>query len=232
MKVFHNALGLVVLLAIEPALAQSTTEQVVYRKPLSATLSLLVVKGPIVKATALQDVLTPEVVRRTAGYTTVDVLLQPSDQPPLRVWGQRFPLYEPTDYDEFAILDSLLSNDQLILVISRPGSSISIVTISVGLQSPDRSFTFPGVDWSLLAAAIPAEPGRLGAKLSFNEKTKRLQVEVTDTLQETRQHTLFEQNGEIWQFTRVKRWEEKIPASNPSGALLDVKMEPGRPRRL
>jgi len=35
-------------------------------------------------------------------------------------------------------------------------------------------------------------------------------VKVTDFLQDTKQHTVFEQKDDQWEFVRVRQWQEKI----------------------
>jgi hypothetical protein len=197
-----------------PLRAQPEGEKVIFRKPLSDGRELVMVLEPIVPASALKDLIPPRVLVRMLGYTSLNLMLHSPSNPPLRLWSVRYAIYRQSECDEIQVLDLLVKPDMIVVALAGPGSSIGLVKIGFG--TGEGFVDLPAADWSLLAAAIPATPGRLSAKIAFDENAKRVTVEVTDFLQDTKQHTSFTQANREWRFVRVKQWEEKVPATQPT----------------
>lgn len=194
--------------------AQPLGEKVLFRKALSDGRELVVIQEPMLPTPAMKDLMSADKLRQLSGFFSLAVEVR-STETPLRLWSQLKGMERDSQYNEFQVLDLLVLPNRLIMTLSGSGSSISVIEI-FRLSGPSRFTSLQGHDWSLIAVAGPFRPGRLGAKLSYNEEQKRIDVEVTDFLDQTKQHTLFEQKGDEWEFVRVKRWEEKIPATQPA----------------
>lgn len=200
-----------------PLRAQPDAEKVLYRKPLSDGRELVVVQEPVVPASALKDLIASPAFDKMLGYTCLDVMLRSPSNPPLRLWCRRYPLYPGREREEFQVLDLGVKRDLIVLAMAGPGSDIFLARIGfAGWSAPDAIAGLPGADWSLLGAAIPTKPGRLSAKIAFDESETQVSVEVTDFLQDTKQHTSFSQTKGEWKFVRVKQWQEKVPATQPA----------------
>jgi hypothetical protein len=191
----------------------------IFRRALQGDTQLVVIQEPMVSADAIKEFLPPGLINRPVhppiGYFTMSIELRSGSSPPLAIWSQVGGVYYAGQLDEYQVLDVLkLPAGRIALAMVGPGSSIVILDVSV--TEAARQTSLASVDWSLLAAATPNKPGRLSAKFTYNPTVKRISVEVTDFLQDTKQHTLFEQKDEQWDFVRVKQWQEKVPATNPA----------------
>ncbi len=202
--------------------AQASDERVLYKMALSEDQEMLVVQGPLVPASALKSLLSPQLLIRPLNSPTscfsLSVELRGPRNQTLRLWSRLCWTYRDGEHGEYHVLDllSLPGRNQLVMTMSGPGSAIVISEIDL-YRNATRSTTIPGAQWSLLAAAVPVTPGRLSAKLTHDEKDLRIRVEVTDDLEQTKQHTLFEQRGDEWVFVRAKQWQEKASATSQAG---------------
>jgi hypothetical protein len=196
--------------------AQPAAEKVLHRKPLSDGRELVVVLEPMVPASALKGLFTSPATDKLLGLTTLNLVLHSPSNPPLRLWCRKCPLYFEREDEQFQVLDLVVKPDLIVMAMVGPGSQIFVVKVGLFQRGPDAIETLRGADWSLLAAAIPTRPGRLSAKISFDETGKQVGVEVTDFLQDTKQRTVFAQKAGEWQFVRVKQWQEKVPATQPA----------------
>lgn len=198
------------MVMLNSAVAEPASEKVLYREPLSGDRELVVIQGPMVPTSELAGLLSADVADRTLGYFNIDVELRPKSMPPLRLLSHRYSVNYDSEYEEYSVLDLLILPNRLVMVMGRSLSSIAILEVVLD-GSPSRVSGLQGADWSLLAAAIPTPPGRLSAKLTYNENKERIEVQVTDFLQDTKQHTQFVQKGNEWEFEPVKQWQEKVP---------------------
>jgi hypothetical protein len=196
--------------------AHPPREKVLYRKTLAEGRELVVVQESLVLVTRFKGLLSEHLRGQTAAFCSISVELRSGGQPPLRLWSQLCRLERETEYNEFEVLDLLLLPDRVVVALAGQGSSIDIVEIAFG--GPNRLNYLRGADWSSIPVSLPTRPGRLRTKLEYNEKEKRIEFQVTDSLEELKQHTLFYQKGNEWEFVPVKRWEEKVPATNPAPA--------------
>ncbi len=204
--------ALMVLLLVDPPNdPDSVSGTVIHRAVIEGDRELLVVKGRAVPSSRLHGLVSQDVTDPTSGFFNLSVVLRSTSTDSLILWSDSSPLHLDSDYEEVGVLDLLVLSNRLVVTFSGPFSSIGV--IEIGLYGPDRFTSLRGIDWSLLGAALPVSPpGRLHAKLSYNEEEKRVQVEVTDSLQGTEQHTLFEQKGGQWEFVRVNQWQQPVPS--------------------
>jgi len=216
---FCLCLGLCAVFNAAQATTQPSTEIVMYQQELGEGRKLVVTKEPVVLASALKDLLPPSIVDRAnsapTGFFSINVELRFASGQSLRLWSDHRAIHRerPTEYGEYQVLDVVVMPNRILLAMATVGSQIYLHEISV--YGRTQSYGLPGLDWNLLAAAIPAPPGRLSAKWSYDERQKLVQIEVVDFLQETKQHTFFEQKGDAWEFVRVKQWQETVPATQP-----------------
>ena len=170
----------------------------------------------MIPVTAFMDLLSPDTVKRPVnpmiGLSTLDAEIRFASGPALRLWSHKMPIYFDGDYDQYAILDLVVLPDRVIFVQVSPGSLIGIW--EVAFEGPPRGAGLGG--WSLLGAAVPAKPGRLGAKIAYDDQSKAIKVEVTDTIEGTCCHTSFAQKPGQWDFENVKRWEEQQVSPKPA----------------
>jgi hypothetical protein len=190
--------------------ADGSSERVLHRKTIPGDRELVVTQGPLVAATALAGIYAPPHGHQFSGMFSLAVELHSPPAPPLCLWSQLRVCEREAEYDEYEVLDLLVLPERLVLATGEAGSSIRLTEIRIASSTRGASLT--GLPpWSLLGASIPNRPGRLGATLRFNDKQSRIEVEVTDHLQHTKQHTSFEQKPDAWEFVSVKQWQEDVP---------------------
>lgn len=187
---------------------------VLRRLALTDGSELVMTKGAFVPVAALGNLLPPKWAEPTTrervplGYTSRSVEVRVADGGVFALWSGRYPLYLETDYDELQVLDAMLVSDRLVVAWSMPRSRIEIHVYS--LSREDHIYRFEDSYWRMLGAALPARPGQLGAKLTYDPRNRRVQVHVTETLQGVRQHTFFEQKDDSNELVTVKRWQEDV----------------------
>jgi hypothetical protein len=203
---------------------QPSTEKVLYRKQLGEERELVVVRGPVTPSSAVKDLILPSIVNRERhapiGFFTIDLEIRSALNPPLRLWSQRGIAHaeRPAESEDYQVLDLAVLPNRVLLVITT-GTTISLHDIAI--YGGTRTEMLPNIGWSQLAAKIPAEPGRLSAKVSYDEVEKKVEVEVMDYLQDNKLHSVWRQKGsDEWTFEVVKRWEEKVPTTRPAGNEL------------
>jgi hypothetical protein len=206
-----------------PALTPPPAERIKYRKPLPGGRELVVVQQPVLQASVMNGLLSKAIHRRTSGLYCVDLELRSPANPPLRVWSRQYVVERPWDDDAFHVLDMLVLSDRVVLVEATIDIGIQEIWLTaneMGLSpynGPSRAGSL--LRWSMISAAIPAAPGRLSAKLAHNALLDRVEVQVTDFLENTKQHTSFVQKPGAWEFALVKQWRENVPpTTKPSSA--------------
>lgn len=185
-----------------------TKEKVIYQKTLTGGGKLAVALDPKVEPALASDLLSAKRISRTAYLFAIRLELRPPSGPSWLLWAGSGQARNRSEYDEYAVLDMVVLPERIIWTLAAPGGSISVSDLD--LVYGNRGASLPAVDWSLLAAAIPNTPGRLSAKLNCSD-AKRVEVEVTDHVQNMTRHSLFRQKPDKWEFERVKQWEETIP---------------------
>ena|SRR5581483_366942 len=211
-------ISLILILAAMGLDVRAQGEQTLYRKSMSDGREVVVMKSATMPVAALGDLLSPDPVNRRShlaavGFLSLSIEVHVPTKAPLVMWSLMFPLYSATADTEFGVLDLLVLPGRVVAAIASPDATIDVYDIPFGRVAQGAGL--PAYEWSLLGAAIPAAPGRLGTKLNYNEGDKCIEAEVTDYLQNTKQHTLFRQKTDKWEFVQVKRWQETLPATRP-----------------
>ena len=190
---------LLAVCATSPSRDDPSKVNVLRRVSLQGDREVVVQKGPVAGASALQDLLPKRLLSPAVqGFFELSVVVRSKSSPSLTLWSHCYPVYLDTDYDEFAVLDLLLLPNRVVIVFSTSLSSISVC--DVGVCGLTRYAGLSGIDWSLLGAAIPAPPGRLAAKLDYDEATAKISVVVTDRVGDHEKITRFVQKDERWEF--------------------------------
>jgi hypothetical protein len=190
-----------------------TQSSILHSIPLSQNAKLVVMREPLVKANSVKDLLPVKKVTSALGYFNISAEVRPTEGPALRLWSQKCAVNHEGGYDEFRVLDLLVIPGHVVMVLTSEGGDIH--PIDIALQGSSRGTSLRGADWSLVAAAPAGLPDRLGAKLRYDEQEQRIEIEVTDFLDGIKQHTLFHQKQTLWDFERIKGWQEEIPATRP-----------------
>lgn len=215
----HISICLICCLTImaSNALADPTTQPArkeIFSKAIQNGVKFVVAQEPMTPVAAIKDYLPSGLSDRPThppiGYFTLSAELHPDSSPPLRIWSDVITVYYDGALSEYEVLDIIkLPEGRIALVMAAPFGDIAVLDLSI--TGAAKRTSLRGIDWSLLAAAIPNKPGRLGAKLRSDGEGKPLQLEITDTLQDTRKITTFVQKPGIWEFARVSQRQEKLP---------------------
>lgn len=220
---FCLCLGFCGVFAAAQTTTRPSTEKVLYQQQFGEGQQLVVSKSPIVLASSIKNLLPASIIDRPVNpptaFFSIDVEVRLTSGASLRLWSEHLPIHGrppeyPSEYDDYQVLDVGILPNRILLAMSTWGSQIYVYDITVYGQK--AAVGLNPIEWSHLAAALPVTPGRLGAKFSYDEKQNKVEIEVTDFLQETKLHTKFRQKGTEWAFERVKQWEETVPATQPA----------------
>ena len=210
---YLSLLTAVAVLTISSTAIGASADKVVYRAPLPEGREVTVVKAAMVPGGVANDLLDlPARDTTITGFCVFSVEIRPADGPPARIWSQMYPVYSEEEFETYQFLDLLRRPGHLIIAMWGAGS---ISVFDIGIVGPSKDA--PLTEWSLIAVTGPATPGRVGAKLSYDEKSKRVNVHVTDKLEDTCRHSLYEQKQDAWEFARLRQWDEKLatPTTQP-----------------
>ncbi len=139
---------------------------------------------------------------RTTGYFTLGADLV-TESGTLRIWSRVQPVEYDGQWESYEVLDVLeLPEGRLIVVIVGGFSAVEVIDIPV--IRPPRRTVLQGHDWSQVAAAALLKPGRVSAKLNYDEGPGIVGLVVTDHIGSPAVSTRFEQKQDEWEFSRIE----------------------------
>lgn len=180
------------------------SENVLHRKALSDGKELVVIQQPAVPISTVMEFLPVELPDHVVGLSCVSLELRSATASPIRLWSQMHPCLKGSACNEYRVLDVLVLPNRILFATVDLGNPIWLH--EVNLISPNRVTRVEGPDWNMLATAIPFTPERVTAKFNYDEKQNRVEILVTDSVNDKKWHSLFEQNRDEWRFTRIKQW--------------------------
>jgi hypothetical protein len=193
---------------IPAAVGEQKAKKELFRRDIGAGVQVVVTQEAMVPAEAIKPFLPPPPSEgrpsgiRTIGYFALCAELI-SESGTLRIWSEVQPVFYAGQWDSHEVLDLLALPDGRIAMVTAGGLG-SIVVTDMSVAGPAKRWTLPGREWSELAAAVPGKPGRLGAKLSYDEKRGTVGVVVTDRAGSPPKVTRFEQKPGVWEFSRIE----------------------------
>ena len=207
LKIFGaSAFFVSAFIAVAMVAPASSLGKVLYQKTISEGVQLVMMQGDVVPTKYCVGFLPLKAAQQTSHIFSLSLELHVASQPPVQLWSRVRAIQGMEHYSEFHVLDLLALPDRVVMVMSEPGNGICLIDVKPFSQSSVAHLK-PSA-WSLVAAVLPDTPGRLGATLALNKETGRVEVEVTDSIDEARQHTLFEEKGGEWGFERIRQWNK------------------------
>lgn len=206
-------LHLIVTVAPEVALLQGDVTidttvprfSVLHRESLSDNRELLVTRGPLSATTPFKDFLPARFAAGATGCFWLELYSAEPESTPIRMWSKLVWLSQDVRYEDFIVFD-LLTTDGLLILATGTRGTIRVTLI--GIREPDRVFSLPPGEWGMTPALHPPPELTLTANLTRDARSGRVQVAVTQSSRGSRQHTIFEQHDDAWEFSRVKQWRD------------------------
>ena len=165
----------------------------------------------MVPATALKGLIYPyhldDPVRRVGGFMSINAELTFPHKHSLRLWSTRRSVLSQSEYDKYQVLDVLALPDRFLVAMVDPAGVVFAAEINIftGTQLADLFDR----DWQ--QTEMTPLDAKWTAKWAYDDKTKQLTIETTETAAEFTAHRVFAQEGEKWDFKVVRRWTDHRP---------------------